>query len=117
MKEKIKPIEIEDKESGKKYVLEFSRKSIEFAEAHGFVFDEVLTKPVTRIPELFYYAFIKNHKCITKKQTDEMFDRLGGLPNGMLERLGDLYAEPYSCLVQDEEAEQDEKNSTLTVNF
>lgn len=117
MSEKIKPIEIVDKSTNTTYVLEFSKNSVQYAEQHGFILAELSQKPITRIPELFHYAFRKNHKGITKERTDEIFERMKGLPDGMLERLIELYLEPYACLIQDDEAEQDEKNAELTVNF
>lgn len=113
---KIKPIVITDTETEQEFVLEFSRESVKFAEAHGFVFDDVAKYPMTKIPELFYYAFRKNHKNIARDKTDKILDRMGGIPNGLIERLAELYAEPFEALTILDEGEE-RKNSPITIEF
>ena len=52
---------------GKVYVLEYTRKSVEEMERRGFVAEDVLTKPLTVLPELFAGAFIANHRFTKRK--------------------------------------------------
>lgn len=112
--EKVKPIILKDEESGVEYTLEYTRESVRFAEARGFAIDDIDRFPMTKIPELFYYAFRAHHRNISREKTDKMifedFGGVGNLPDGLLERLVMLYAEPFNSMKTGEE-----KNSKLTV--
>lgn len=113
--EKIEPIVLQDTETGMEYTLEFNRDSVKFAEARGFSIDKVSDAPMTYVPDLFFYAFRMHHKNISREKTDRMlFEDLGGMPDGMIERLGMLYALPYDALTQSEEKS---KNAKLKVIF
>lgn len=111
----MKPIIIKSKDE--EYTLEFNRESIKFAESRGFKFEEVASYPMTKLPELFYYAFRMHHKNVARDKTDKiLFEELGGIPDGLIERLGELYAQPFECLtVVDEGTER--KNSKWTVEL
>lgn len=102
-KEKVKPIIIRDEETGEEYTLEFNRESILFAEGRGFSLDDVSRYPMTKIPEIFWYAFRWHHKSMSKQQTDKIFfEQLGGfegVPDGFATRLGELYNEPFTATV------------------
>lgn len=113
--EQVKPIIIHDSENNIDYTLEFNRESIRFAEARGFDIDDVGKYPLTKIPELFWYAFRMHHKNVSKEKAERiLFDDLGGLPEGAAERLGALYAAPFEALSnKDEEG----KNRTMTVEM
>ena len=115
--EKVKPLVITINETKERFVLEFSRESVKFAEQRGFDINDVGKYPMTKIPELFYYAFRMHHKNISRERADRIFyDELNGMPDGMLERLGLLYSEPFealSAIKEDGEA----KNSRVTVEF
>ena len=114
--EQVKPIIIHDTENGIDYTLEFNRESVRFAEARGFDVDDVGKYPMTKLPELFFYAFRMHHKNVSREKTDRiLFDDLGGMPNGMAERLGALYAAPFEALTNPDESKA--KNSKVTVEF
>ena len=114
--EQVKPIIIHDGENGIDYTLEFNRETIRFAEARGFDIDEVSKFPMSKLPELFYYAFRMHHKNVSREKTDRiLFDDLGGMPSGMAERLGALYAAPFEALTNDKSDKT--KNSKVTVEF
>ena len=93
------------------FTLEFNRASVEYAEKHGFSIEELTSGAyLSGTSELFYYAFRMHHPRMTKAQTDEiLFEELGGMPDGMAERLGELFAEPYNALVQTEENAKNSK--------
>lgn len=111
--EKVNPI-ILTMEDGTEYTLEFSRKSIEFAEKRGFKMEELGDYMMTRVPELFYYAFYMHHPMMTKKQTDDiLFNKLGGVTEEMLVRLGELHAQGYESLINSSES----KNSKVTITM
>lgn len=113
---KVKPITLTDKETGDKYVLEFSRESVRFAEDRKFDLADVARFPMTKVPELFFYAFRMHHRNMARNQTDKiLLEDLKGLPDGMLERLGALYSVPYDVLVSEDDGE--EKNARMTVEF
>lgn len=112
----IKPIILKDDNNGDVFVLEFDRASVKFAEARGFninSFDNGLN--MSAIEELFFYAFRKHQPNKSKADTDKiLYEKLKGIPEGMLERLVELYLLPFNTLMQNED---DSKNSTMTVEF
>ena len=115
--EQVKPIIIHDKDNDVDYTLEFNRESIRFAEARGFDIEDVGKYPMTKIPELFFYAFRMHHPNVSRQKTDKiLFEDLGGLPEGVAERLGALYTAPFEAL---NGAKQDGKkgNPNMTVEL
>jgi len=100
--EEVKPIIIKNEETGEEYTLEFTRDSVRFAEARKFDLDDVGKFPMTKIPELFFYAFRAHHMNVSREKTDRIFfDDLGGfegLPEGFAERLGALYNVPFTSM-------------------
>lgn len=112
--EKVKPIVIHDEEHQKDYTLEFSRDSVLFAEQRGFAVADIDRYPMVKLPELFFYAFRMHHPNVSKAYTDKiLFDDLGGMPDGMAERLGELYAAPYKAL----DGGSKSKNPQMTVEL
>lgn len=109
----MKPIVLKSKDT--EYTLEFNRESIKFAEMRGFKIEEVAEYPMTKIPELFFYAFRMHHKNVARDKTDKiLFEEMGGVPEGLIERLAELYTEPFEALtVKDEER----KNSKWSVEM
>ena len=113
--EKVKPIILHDSEEQTDYTLEFNRESIRFAENRGFDISDVGKFPMTKLPELFFYAFRMHHPNVSREKTDRiLFDDLGGLPEGVAERLGALYSAPFEALTSSGEPE---KNARITVEF
>jgi hypothetical protein len=115
--EKVKPLVLIDNETGERYSLEFSRESVKFAEARGFTIEDSVKFPQTKIPDLFYFAFRKNHRNISRERTDRMlYDDLHGLSTAAIERLLMLYQEPQNALIRaDEDGEP--KNARMTVEL
>ena len=102
-------------DTGEVYVLEFSRESVRFAEQRGFKISELLDFPQTNIPNLFFYAFRKNHKNVARDKTDKFLDELGGLSSAEITRLVELYNQPNESLILAEESGR--KNCRLTVEL
>ena len=113
MMQNVKPIIVKDDETGLEYTLEFNRESVKFAEARGFKINDVADYPMTKIPELWFYAFRMHHKNVARAKADALLDGLGGIPDGLLERLGELYAAPFSALTDG----QTEENPRVTVTL
>ena len=97
----VKPLILHDTETGMDYTLEFSRDTVRWCEARGFKLEDISNYPMTKIYEFFWYAFRMHHKNISLEKTDRIIDEWGGIegiPDGVLERLGQLYAAPFSTL-------------------
>lgn len=119
--DRVNPIRLTDNTGvidnpGDVYELDFSRESIVFAENRGFKVEEVAVYPVTRISEIFYYAFRKNHRRIPREKTDKFMEAWGGIPESVLKRLVELYnqASMSNNIQIDEDAE---KNEMATVEM
>lgn len=116
--ERVRPIVLHDHDSGRDYTLEFDLESVRFAQARGFDTDDIGKYPVIKTEELFYYAFRKNHKNVSKEKTDRiLWNSLGGignLPDGFIERLILLYYDPINAV---KNAEGDGKNGSVTVEM
>lgn len=108
----VKPIIVTDNETGMEYTLEFTRDSIVFAERKGFEISDVSRFPMTKVPELWYYAFRAHHKGMPREKTDKLLERAGGFNEDLMVRLGELYALPFESL-----ADADEENPTVTVKL
>lgn len=112
----IKPIILRDDNNGDVFVLEFDRAVVKFAEARGFKINSLESGlSISAIEELFFYAFRKHQPKLSKADTDNiLYNKLHGMPDGMMERLAELYLLPFNTLIQSEE---ETKNSTMTVEF
>ena len=109
----VKPIRLKY-ENGEEYVLEFSANTVREAEAAGFRLGDVMDKPMTMIPLLFFYAFKMHKPTITRKKTDDILKNdLGGIPEAMQGRLIELYLAPIANLGGGD----DPKNAELTVEM
>ena len=112
----VKPITLKDDNNGDVFVLEFDRNTVKFAEARVFKInslDEGLS--ISNFEELFFYAFRKHQPKMSKADTDHiLYDKLQGMPDGMLERLVELYLLPFNSLIQ---TGDEAKNPTMTVDF
>lgn len=98
-------------EDGTEYTLDFTRKTVEYAERCGFDMSELGSKMMVRVPELFFYSFRKNHPQLTKDETDEiLFDKMGGMNEALMSALGTLFTQAYNSLIN-----EDAKNSKVTV--
>jgi len=98
--EKLKPMIIEDPDTGHEYTLEFTRKTVTKAEQAGLDVNRMESSAMTMLPKLFWAAFLAHHPHMTQEQTDKiLFDGLGGLSEDEMGYLGKLYAVPFSTLV------------------
>lgn len=110
--ERVNPIVL-TMEDGTEYTLDFTRKTVEWAERRGFSMDDLSEHMMIRVPELFHYSFRKNHPNITKQQSDKiLFEEMGGMSEDLLKRLGELYSQGYESLINSEP-----KNSKVTITL
>lgn len=117
MDERVNPIKLTNNKTDEVFELDFNRETLYVMDRDGFKIDEVTDYPATNIPKLFYYSFRKNHRKMTKAQTDRILqDVLHGVTPKMLERLILLYNQAATANNVQEE-EDLEKNSDVTVEF
>ena len=113
----VKPARLTDDKTGQVYVLDFSRESIVFAERNKFKLEDAIEYTVTGMRDLFYYAFRKNHRNISREKTDKLIEKWGGgIPEELVKRLIQLYQQALASnsIVVDEDAA---KNSGLTLEL
>lgn len=114
--EHILPAYVTDNDTGVKYELDFCRESVSFAERHEFDLETAIKYPVTGVRDLFYYAFRKNHKNVSREKTDKLLEKWGGMPEKLLTRLIQLFqqAQTSNTIQTDEDAE---KNGSVTLEL
>ena len=100
----VKPMKITDTTNGDVFTLEFDKESVRFAESRGFDIDDVAKYPLTKVEELFWYAFRKHHKRVDLLKARKLLEGIGPLPEDFIERLASLYAEPYKAFTESEES-------------
>ena len=95
---------------GRKYTLEFNRKTVSQMERSGFRVDELMAKPMTSLPQLFAGAFLVNHPTLDRSTINKIYEKL---PNkeGLIEALSTMYNEPINALL-DEPVEGAEGNAS-----
>lgn len=83
---------------GKDYCLEYTRETVKKMEDRGFVAGRILEAPMTILPDLFYGAFLANHKYIDRKVTDAIFEKMTDRKE-LVEVLSEMYNEPIKALM------------------
>lgn len=93
---------------GKKYALEYTRRTVKQIERMGFDFTQLSSKPFTMMPLLFYGAFLKNHP---KVKADKAEAILADMENkdGLIAELGNMYADTLNSLIGDDGTEKNGK--------
>lgn len=99
---------------GKEYQLDFDRKSAQRAEELGLNLRSLLDggQTITQAELLFYCAFLKNHKWIQKKKTDEILSHMADVSE-LMQALMERYVAPSNALLADEGEET--KNVTWSI--
>ena len=111
----VKPIILKGTNNNDIFVLEFNRDTVKYAEGRGFTLDALNSMNMSAMEDIFCYAFRMHQPKMSKADTDKiLYEKLCGMPEGMLERLVDLYVLPFETLVQTEESA---KNATMTVEL
>lgn len=106
-----KPIIFTDPETEEKFTLEFSRESVVFTNRQGFKLSDFNDNIEEMLPILWYGAFRKNHKNVSRQKTDHyLFDVLEGLTDAQATRLIQLYGDPRKALIKNDE--EDGKNAS-----
>lgn len=101
------------KHGDEKYVLEYTRKSVEMMERQGFEIDELQRKPMTYLPALFAGAFLAHHRYVKREVIDKIYTQLAN-KGDMLGKLVEMYSEPITALMDDPE---NEGNASWTADW
>lgn len=99
---------------GKTYTLEYTRRTIATMEQQGFVPGDIGDKPMSTIIPLFEGAFLAHHRRVKKGVIDDIYNNIVD-KEGLLEKLGEMYAEPLEALMAD--PEESEGNVTWTASW
>lgn len=97
----------------KTYTLEYTLRTAGQANEDGFVIDELGDKPALMIPKLVYWAFVKNHRGITRRQAETIYEWIKD-KNGFITALAEMYADAVNALVDDDEEDKGNANWTLS---
>lgn len=97
---------------GKNYTLEFTRSAIRQMERRGFIADDIVTKPMTVIPDLFAGAFLSKHPQVKREKIDAIYEAVNG-KQMLIRALTDMYNDTIESLIDDDE----EGNCNWTPNF
>ena len=107
--DKVKPIKVTYNDTGITYTLEFNRESVKYAESKGFILEDIATKPLSTIPDLWFYAFRMHHKMLPREKADKLLDGLGKISTELITRLAELYVIPYEVFTQGDEQPKNAK--------
>ena len=99
---------------GTKYTLEYTRRTVEQMEKAGFVAEEIQTKPMLLLPQLFAGAFLAHHRFVKADVIDEIYSKMTN-KSELIGKLAEMYNEPILALI-DEPAESSE-NLTWTQSW
>ena len=99
---------------GVDYTLEYTRKSVAAMEKQGFVANDITTKPMSILPELFAGAFIAHHRFVKREIIDEIFDKMTNKTE-LIGKLSEMYNEPIMTLIN--EPDEAEGNVSWTASW
>lgn len=99
---------------GTTYTLEYTRRTVEQMEKAGFVAEEIRTKPMLMLPQLFAGAFLARHKFVKPDVIEEIYSKMTK-KDELIGKLAEMYNEPILALI-DEPAESSE-NLTWTQSW
>lgn len=100
--------------NGTKYTLEYTRRTVEQMEKAGFVAEDIKTKPMSLLPQLFAGAFLAHHRFVKADVIDEIYSKMTN-KGELIGKLAEMYNEPILALI-DEPAESSE-NLTWTQSW
>lgn len=98
---------------GKEYTLEYTRNTVRQMERRGFVADDIASKPMTVLPDLFAGAFLANHSQIKRAKIDEIYACMGDKQK-LIGALTDMYNATIETLLDEPE---EGKNVSWTPNW
>lgn len=98
---------------GSTYVLEFTRNTIRTMEGQGFRIDELSSRPMTLLPQLFRGAFLAHHRFLKQSAIDDIFEATTQ-KDKLFEVLGEMYGDVLNSMMG-EQTEEGAGNANWTV--
>lgn len=115
--ERVNPIRVTDVETGREYILDFTRETVKIAEGRGFSWDELGDKIATLLPVIWHTAFLRYEPRISVIKTDKILEDMGGIQPKQIQRLRQLYDQAMSSLVAEDTEDGNTKNAKVTVTL
>lgn len=117
--ERKNPIRVTDVETGREYILDFTRETVAIAERRGFKWSDIVDeeKIATTLPVIWNTAFLRYEPRITQSKTDKILEMAGGIQPKQITRLKELYDQAVSSLVAEDTEDGNTKNSKVTVTL
>jgi hypothetical protein len=100
--------------NGKHYCLEYSREAVKRMEAAGFKPGESGTTPLIELDMLWAGAFYKNHRKESSRVIEQILDKMKDKAK-LLEALRNMVAETYNSLMDEDEGDEGNVESTATL--
>jgi len=97
------------------YTLEYTRQTISQMEKAGFDANEITSKPMSTLPELFAGAFLAHHRFVKQDKIDAIFRSIKNKPK-FLEALAEMFNEPIEALMAEPD-EGDEGNADWVASW
>lgn len=87
---------------GEEYVLEFNRHALRMLdERYDFSYQDLEKMQVSKLPDLFYCAFMMHHSNMKRALADEIWDMLGGKED-LIYMLLEMYAGALNSIMEGE---------------
>lgn len=117
--ERKNPIRVTDVETGREYILDFTRETVAIAERRGFKWSDITDeeKIATTLPVIWNTAFLRYEPRMTQSKTDKILEMMGGIQPKQITRLKELYDQAVSSLVAEDTEDGSTKNSKVTVTL
>lgn len=98
----------------KDYILAMDRNTIKWLEAHGFVYEEFMSKPVTYREILWTSLFVKNHPDVNPSLAVKLMDTYAkehgeGMVNQVVKFANEEYISFINALVGTDSTKNEEK--------
>lgn len=87
---------------GKHYTLEYTRDSIKYMEANGFILEQFMEKPATMLDLAWKGAFYKNHRKENAATIEKILSDMDERDN-LHKGLGDMINETYRIILEGDE--------------
>lgn len=98
---------------GKKYTLEFTRRTVAEMEKKGFIASDITEKPMTTLPALFAGAFLAHHRFVKEDIINDIYSKLTKKED-LIGKLAEMYNEPILALVEEPEKAEGNLDWTAT---
>lgn len=117
--ERVNPIRVTDNETGREYILDFTRETVKIAESRGFKWSDMTEddKIATPLPIIWHTAFLRYEPRISVVKTDKILEDMGGIQPKQIARLKALYDQALSSLIAEDTEDGNTKNAKVTVTL